>query len=383
MALLTSAIVVECRAEIPQDSGVSAGSNGSGRRVAIVAPRAQTQPVPTGDDAADDPAIWIHTDDPSKSLVIGTDKKRGLGVYRLDGSLLAFHEVGMPNNTDLRQGVRLRGWNRSVDVLAASDRADNTIRLFEITAHGGLRDIASIPIRTGLDEVYGLCMHSSPVTGDTHVFINDKDGRVQQWKLLASVGREPMASAQLVRAFHVGGQVEGMAADDELGWLYIGEERTGLWRYHAEPWMLGPEHAFSSHNEGDHERVLVAAAAPAGPLEADVEGVDIARMGPLGAGWLIVSSQGADRFDVFERRPPNAYVGSFRVGEGAGIDAVTHTDGLAVFAGDVGPLYPGGLLVVQDDEKPDSTQNFKMVALGDVVRALGLDDSWSTQRNNP
>jgi myo-inositol-hexaphosphate 3-phosphohydrolase len=35
----------------------------------------ETEAVPSRGDAADDPAIWIHPDNPAQSLVLGTDKK--------------------------------------------------------------------------------------------------------------------------------------------------------------------------------------------------------------------------------------------------------------------------------------------------------------------
>jgi 3-phytase len=151
----------------------------------------------------------------------------------------------------------------------------------------------------------------------------------------------------------------------------VGEERTGLWRYHAEPWTLPQGHAFSIE-ESDHEREPVALVGPHGRLTADVEGVDIARFG-ASDGLLLVSSQSADRFDVFERAYPNRFVGSFHVGpdDASGIDAVTHTDGLAVHAGDFGPGLSGGLLVVQDDHNPGGTQNFKLVPLAWVLDAIG------------
>ncbi|MFM9701242.1 phytase, partial [Streptomyces europaeiscabiei] len=42
---------------------------------------AQTTPVAAFGDAADDPAIWINPQDAKNSLILGTDKRRGLMVY--------------------------------------------------------------------------------------------------------------------------------------------------------------------------------------------------------------------------------------------------------------------------------------------------------------
>src|SRR5210317_39521 len=62
----------------------------------------ETEPVPSGGDAADDPAIWIHPTDPGLSTIIGTDKRGGLAVYALDGTELQYIPAGRLNNVDLR-----------------------------------------------------------------------------------------------------------------------------------------------------------------------------------------------------------------------------------------------------------------------------------------
>lgn len=384
---MTNVFIVLCRlacAAVPQADATPGGHEPRAAIVPIVTAVAETVPVPTIDDAADDAAIWANPLDPAAGLVVGTDKRSGLGVYRLDGSLVGFHDLGPLNNVDLRDGITLAAGRAPMIIVAASDREHDTFRLFEMSPTGSLTEVGAELFETGLQEAYGLCMHHGAASGQTHVFINDKRGRVEQWRLVAAgTAAAPRVGATLVRSFWVGGQPEGMAADDELGWLYVGEERTGLWRYHAEPWTLADDHPFSLE-ESDHERAPVDVVGPHGRLAADVEGVDIARIDSMdGRGVLVVSSQSADRFDVYERVAPNAYIGSFRVGGVGGVDAVTHTDGVAVIAGDFGPSYPGGLVVVQDDENPGSTQNFKLVALGGVLSALGLGTDATASSTRP
>ena len=48
----------------------------------------ETDPVVSFDDAADDVCIWENKINPSKSLVVGTDKDYGLIVYDLKGKEL-------------------------------------------------------------------------------------------------------------------------------------------------------------------------------------------------------------------------------------------------------------------------------------------------------
>ena len=64
--------------------------------------RGQTVPVGTvAEDAADDPAIWRDPRNPERSLIVGTDKKAGLHVYRLSGESVHFTPAGRVNNVDL------------------------------------------------------------------------------------------------------------------------------------------------------------------------------------------------------------------------------------------------------------------------------------------
>lgn len=105
-----------------------------------------------------------------------------------------------------------------------------------------------------------------------------------------------------------------------------------------------------------------------------VDGVSIWR-GQDGKGWIVASAQAADRYVVYERQAPHAVMGVFTLvaNTQAGIDKVTHTDGLDVFSGAL-PGYPRGILVVQDDgnPNPEQDQNFKLVDWAMLEAALGL-----------
>jgi myo-inositol-hexaphosphate 3-phosphohydrolase len=61
-----------------------------------VAAGGETAPVGHSGDAADDPAIWVHPSDPSRSVVIGNDKQGALEVYDLVGTRgIAAHPGGL------------------------------------------------------------------------------------------------------------------------------------------------------------------------------------------------------------------------------------------------------------------------------------------------
>jgi 3-phytase len=320
----------------------------------------ETQPVDDFGDAADDPAIWIHPTRPELSLVIGTNKKRGLEVYDLAGRRIQSLPDGRMNNVDLRDGFRIG--SESVTLVAASNRTTKSIALYRIDpVTRRLEPVADGTIATGLSDPYGLCMYRSAQSGETYVFVNDSaDGAFRQWRLVAKDGR---VGVELVRSFGAGSQSEGCVADDETGALYVGEEDVGLWRYSAEP-------------TGGNERRLVDSTTAPGRLAADVEGIGLVS-GADGRGYLVVSNQGADNYAVYRREGNNELVGFFDVvaNDALGIDGVSETDGLAVTGSSLGTAFPHGLLVVQDGRNitPAERQNFKFVPWQDVIRALELD----------
>jgi 3-phytase len=325
----------------------------------VATPSVETEPVLDQGDAADDPAIWIHPRDPAKSLIIGAQKKRGIEVYDLGGRRVQVLADGRTNNVDVRQGVEIGGKRR--DVVAGSNRDAKTLTLYEVDVNTGrLSDAVAAPIPTGLGDPYGLCMYHSAKSGKLYVFINDPDkGDFRQWEIEA-VGSK--LGGKLVREFTVGTQAEGCVADDETGALYIAEEDVGLWRYGAEPDAGADRRQLDSAGEGGH-------------LTADAEGVAIFR-GKDGAGYLVLSNQGADNYAVYRREGDNAFIGHFSIvaNDELGIDGASETDGLDVTSTPLGKAFPQGLVVVQDGRNitPTETQNFKLVPWERVAAALGL-----------
>lgn len=326
--------------------------------IATASPTAQTEPVVTFGDAADDPAIWVHPDDPALSVIIGTQKKFGINVYDMSGKLLQSRQDGRINNVDLRYGFILGG--ESVDVVVASNRTTQIINIWKVDpVSRTLVDASNGAFPTEMGDPYGACMYKSAESGEFYVFINDTDGLVKQWQLQdAGNGR---IGASVVREFSVGSQTEGCVADDELGYLYVGEEDVALWKYSAEP-------------DGGEARTMVD-NTDTGNLTDDVEGVSI-YYGPDGTGYLVASNQGADNYAVYEREGDNRFLGHIHIiaDESTGIDGASETDGLDVTSASLGPAFPNGALIVQDGRNitPAENQNFKIVPWERVAAALKL-----------
>lgn len=317
----------------------------------------ETEAVGTlGEDAADDPEIWADPADPSRAVILGTDKKAGLYVYGLDGKVRQFLPAGQLNNVDLRDGFEVDG--RRMVLAGASDRGRMGMALF-------LLDPATLEVRTwghaptAVSEPYGFCLGRR---GDAFIAVMvGKDGDVKQYRIAAAGGR-PQVTEE--RSFRLSSQPEGCVVDDATGALYIGEEAKGVWLYALDP-------AASAAPR-------LIAAAPSAQLKPDVEG--LALMKDAAGSWLIASSQGDSAFAVWRVDGPEpVYRGRFSPVAANGVDNVTGTDGLAAHAGPIG-AFPEGLLVIQDDldtdgealTAPQRRQNFKLVDWREVRRALGL-----------
>lgn len=338
-----------------------------------VAAAAETVPVADPCDAADDPAVWVNEADPEASLIVATNKVRGFVVYGLDGAVVSTSDVGRVNNVDLRDGIDVGG--QPTIVVAATNRTTETIDVLALDPDtGGLSPLLDTPIRPDFgEEPYGICLYRPPASGELHVFANDLDGAVEQWRLDGDGGSG--LTGTRVRSWAVGSQTEGCVADDANGWLFIGEEEVGVWRYDAAPEASTTER-FAVDRVGVGE-------PDGGHLAASVEGLAIYAPpgGGPGDGYLVASSQGNNTYVVYDRAPPHAYRGTFRVGGASGgggaIDGAEDTDGLQIVSAPLGPRYPRGLLVVQDgiNRAPDASeanQNFKLVSWGDVLDALDL-----------
>lgn len=321
----------------------------------VVIPSVETTSVSSTEDAADDPAIWIHPSNPELSLILGTNKQKGLEVYNLEGARVQSLDIGNLNNVDLRQRIQWDG--RVMDIAVATNRSTNSLSLFSIDRESGeVEHLTDESIVLDLPTPYGVCLFKSG--SSLFAFVNDKNGTFEQWEL------KPDGASRKARSFSVDSQPEGCVADDETETLYYGEEEFGVWKRNADPKL-------------NSEATLVVSLSESA-LVADVEGMAIYRTDEAD-GYLVVSSQGDSSFAVFELDGANPYIGSFRIGDSGegGIDSVSGTDGIDITNASLSTEFPHGMLVVQDDENsmPQENQNFKLIDWRRVSDQLMLGKS--------
>ena len=312
----------------------------------------ETEPVRGEGDAADDPAIWIHPHDASLSLILGTDKRRGLSVYNLSGQEVQFLPRGRLNNVDLRQNVPMVAG--LVTLAAATNRSERALDIFEVSGDGRVEHLLAQALE--IEDPYGICMHLD-AHGLAYAYVNGSDGAYEIWQLSAGGQLTP----ERIDRFSVETKPEGCVVDDVTGIAYVGEEEHGIWKMPAGA-------------GGFQEKTLLDTVA-SDRLTADVEGLDIYRAAD-GPALLVASSQGDNTYAVYDLDNGDAYLGSVRITDDpeAGIDGAEETDGLAVSSVNLGPGFEAGVLVVQDgyNRLPQARQNFKLVPWSSVAQALNL-----------
>jgi 3-phytase len=317
----------------------------------------ETAAVNAGGDAADDPAIWV-AQDPASSLVIATQKQGGIYLFDLSGKIVQEVPGGRPNNVDIREGFAWPGI--TAPIVGAGDRSDNALVFWQLNPTA--RKLATTPaarIPTGFTEVYGFCLGHR---GDDMVAVaTDKtSGDIGVWTITS--GPSGLSGAR-ISTFSLGSITEGCVVDDMRGVVYLADELHAIWEV-------------SLYDPTGANKRQVDAIGPSGHLVDDIEGLSL-WLGPNGAGYLLASVQGENRYAVYDRAPPHAFRGTFRIGPSSDgkADGVSGTDGIDIVSQPLGSEFPDGLMVVQDDENTDPAtyQNFKFVSWRAIADALGLD----------
>jgi len=276
----------------------------------------------------DDGAVWIHPDDASKSLVIGSDKDASkVFVYSLDGQLIQAVPIhSRPGNIDVRYNFPFKGSTIDIVVLNQRDEVreyDNKILVFKIDPDlGKIEAIDNGEIYT--IENYGSCLYHSIKDNKFYVFVTSKSGDVEQYLISESDGT---VDGELVRTWNLG-YTEACVVDDESEYVYFSEENKALWKIGANP-------------KDSTDGFPIAQVGDKTGLTADIEGVAL-YYGKDRQGYIIVSNQTKNDFKVFDRQYPHDLKATFQ------IDGVKHTDGIDVVNVQLNETFPKGLFLVHE-----------------------------------
>jgi myo-inositol-hexaphosphate 3-phosphohydrolase len=334
-----------------------------------VAATVETTPSDTTGDTVDDMAIWVDRTDPTRSVVIGADHgAHTLDVYDLSGTRIQHLSLGDANNVDLRTGFSLGGTTIDlVGVAGGGHSGGGLLRFFRLDPVSRKLENVTVGGEFSVPSAHGFCMYHSAVSGKFYAFRVSPSGILQQFELFEEAGKvnlraagEPFDVEPHPVDLNSNDAIEGCATDDEAGNLFVGEQDWGIWKYGAEP--------TAARTKAD--RILVDGTdVNGGHITADVEGLTVVHEAG-GGGFLLASSQGDDSFNVYRRQAPHEFVRKVRVSGGQKTDDCERTDGIEAVAVNLGPAFPKGLFVCQDNHNTapaPGNQNFKYVPLELVV----------------
>ena len=344
----------------------------AGEPIHTVTATVETTPSDSTGDSIDDPAIWVDPNDPSRSVVIAADHgtEKNLSVYDLSGKRIFKLALGTANNVDLRPDFPLGSSTVPILGLAGSGTVsfytlDPVSRqLANVTPGGKIGGSGLTKPGDGAFIPHGICLYRSPVTAGFYAFVVDRYGTIKQFALRdngdGQVAVEEVRQIKVEPQGTVGGDLndalEGCVADEAGRSLFVGEQDWHIWRYGAEP----------TDPTGTVDRVSVDTdLSEGGHFARDVEGLAVVNE-PGGAGYLIASSQGDHSYTVYRSRAPYEFVRKVQVVKSAVSDGCERTDGIDAVAANLGPAFPRGLFVCQDNENQapaPGNQNLKFVPL--------------------
>jgi 3-phytase len=313
-----------------------------------VRPARATEPV--GEDA-DDPALWIHPTEPARSLILGTNKVAApagaLVVFGLDGKTRqTVAGLDRPNNVDVEYGLTVGG--RRTDIAVVTERLQRRLRVFRIAPDGsGLEEISSSTgLRVFVGEAgergapMGIALYRRPRDGAVFAIVGRKEGPREgylwQYRLQDDgTGKVRATKVREFGRFSGAGEIEAIAVDDALGFIYYADEGLGIHKWHADP----------EHPEAGRELAVFGRDGFAG----DREGIGIYARSD-GTGFLVCADQidGSSEFYIYRREgapgKPHDHSALLKIVRG-GADS---TDGIEVTSTSLGPEFPHGLLVAMN-----------------------------------
>lgn len=288
---------------------------------------------------SDDPAIWINRADTAASLIIGTDKDSdgALYVFNLQGKIVQ-KKGGLkrPNNVDIAYGLTVNG--QATDIAVTTERETNSLRIFRLPDMQPL-DGGGIPVFEGEQEraPMGVALYTRPSDKAIFAIVSRKtgpaNGYLWQYHLLDN-GKNGITAA-LVRKFgQYSGkkEIESIAVDNELGYVYYSDEQAGVRKYYAEP------------GRGDAQLSLFGQQ----DFMADNEGISIYKSGDS-SGYILVSDQEANSFNVYRREGDPGAPNRHTLLKKIPVSAI-NSDGSEVTNVPLGTRFPRGLFVAMSTD---------------------------------
>ena len=294
---------------------------------------------------SDDPAIWLDSTGAVGSLILGTDKGDSTGgvfVFNLDGridSVRSQQPLRRMNNVDIVQGLTTK--RGRIDIAVATERGRQRLRIFRLPDmtpidNGGIELFDGDTTRSPM----GVSLYQRPSDGAVFAIVGGKSGPADGylWQYRLEDRGDGTIRGVKVRAFgQYSGkkEIEAIAVDDALGFVYYSDETVGIRKYHADP----------DRSDANEELALFATTG----FVEDHEGMAIYPTSDS-TGFLIASDQQGQRIQIFRREGEPGKPHEHRSMVTIPVSAM-ETDGLEVTSYPVSPRFPRGVLIMMSTDK--------------------------------
>jgi 3-phytase len=281
-------------------------------------------------------------------------------VYDLDGKIVT--RVGglkRPNNVDIAYGFRLGG--ESVDIAVTTERELHRLRVFSLPGmkpldKGDLRVFEGDNNRAPM----GVALYKRPRDGALFAIVGGKSGPTEGYLAQYRLSDDGGGHVKLVLVRHFGRysgkkEIESIAVDAELGYVYYSDETFGVRKYAVDP------------DAPDAGRELAVIGTTG--YTSDHEGISIYKFNE-GTGYLLVSDQQANQFRIYRREGEPGNPHEHRLLKTVPVSAID-SDGSEVTSVALGPKYPGGLFVAMSQGKVFHYYAWEDIAGTDLKRASG------------
>lgn len=311
----------------------------------------------------DDPAIWLHPTDPSQSLIIGTDKDAdgALYVFDLNGKIIeerTVRNLQRPNNVDVEYGLMLKGI--PTDIAVATERLANKLRVYSLpdmqaVDNGGIEVFEGETQRAPM----GIALYKRPSDGAVFAIVGRKEGPTDGsylWEYLLEDDGQGNVQGTKVREFGFWSgkkEIEAVAVDDVLGYVYYSDETVGVRKYLADP-------------DAESAGVELALFGTEG-FAGDHEGISIYPVND-GTGYIIVSDQQANEFHVFTREGESDNPHEHRLVKVVKVSTM-ESDGSDVTNVVLNDTFPQGLFVAMSSDRTFQYYAWSDIAGSDLVVA--------------
>ena len=326
----------------------------------VLAPRVVTETVRYD---TDDPAIWINPEDPAQSLVLGTDKDADGALYVFDLQGRVQHDKVVrgllrPNNVDSAYGVNLGG--TQVDVAVVTERYAHRLRVYRLpdmapVDGGGIEVFAGERAR----DVMGIALYTRPGDGALFAIVSRSnafaptEGYLHQYRLVDDgTGQLRGVFTRAFGQWSGAGEIEAIAVDDALGYVYYSDENHGVRKYHADPLAEDADEQLAAFGLRD--------------FSEDREGISLYERAD-GTGYIVVSDQQANRFNFYAREGSDGDPHQHELLASVPL-ATEESDGSELVAHAL-PGYAGGLFVAMSTDR-----TFQYYAVSDLLKAAGLPE---------